>query len=295
MSRLSSAEVDAVRALADQVAEHDGVAALSERSTLALEQQQSSDAPEPGPETHHVLLPDAAGYAQVWGEGGSELLIAPGRRRCGLGSALWALVRDLGEDSVWAHGDLAAARGFAEAHDLWRSRELHRMERRDLRGIERPRLPEPLSVRAFDPDRDADAWLEVNAAAFADHPEQGRLDRRDLAQRMSQPWFDPAGLLLVVTPDDEIVAFHWTKIDRPSGGSPPSGPLTGEVYVVGVHPAYQGRGLAAPVTALGLAQLRDAGVERIELYVDGDNDRAVRTYAAAGFHVASTDVVYRSR
>ena len=50
--------------------------------------------------------------------------------------------------------------------------------------------------------------------------------------------------------------------------------------MVGVHPAYQGRGLARPLTALGLAHLAGLGLPEVVLYVDGDNTAALRTYGA---------------
>ena len=127
--------------------------------------------------------------------------------------------------------------------------------------------------------------MGLNAAASASHPEQGRLTAADLHERMAQPWFDPAGLLLVV--DDStgaVVAFHWTKVEP--------GAMNGEVYVVGVDPAHQGRGLGGPLTALGLAHLARLGLTEVELYVDGDNTAARRTYQRLGFHDAAVHAQY---
>jgi len=108
---------------------------------------------------------------------------------------------------------------------------------------------------------------------------------------MAQDWFDPAGFFLVqdttVTDDDgehPLAAFHWTKREP--------GSATGEVYVVGVHPAYQGRGLAGPVTGLGTSYLARQGADSVDLYVDGDNTRALATYRRAGFEDDAIHVVY---
>ncbi len=59
-----------------------------------------------------------------------------------------------------------------------------------------------------------------------------------------------------------------------------------------MHPAYQGHGLAGPVTRLGLAHLAGRGLAAVHLYVDGDNVRARATYARLGFVDAGVDVRY---
>jgi mycothiol synthase len=59
-----------------------------------------------------------------------------------------------------------------------------------------------------------------------------------------------------------------------------------------VHPAYQGRGLGRPVTALGLAHLAALGLPEVVLYVDGDNTAAIRTYTGLGFGSIMVDVMY---
>jgi mycothiol synthase len=226
------------------------------------------------------------GYAQ-WREGGkdeppsAELVVAPYARREGVGTAL---VSRLPEDvRIWSHGAGAAAEAaaeFARSLGLASVRRLHVMGRPLQSGEPWPPavLPEGYAVRTFQPGRDEGAWLALNAAAFAHHPEQGSLRRADLDQRMAEPWWDPAGLILIVDANDPdvLAASHWTKVDPPDGD-------VGEVYVVAVSPDRQGLGLGRTVTVLGLDHLRSLGLDRVVLYVDEDNVAAVRTYRGLGF------------
>ncbi len=72
--------------------------------------------------------------------------------------------------------------------------------------------------------------------------------------------------------------FHWTKVHNDG---------LGEVYVVGVDPAAQGRGLGATLTLVGLhhlaERLRRLRASEVMLYVEADNSAAVKTYRATGF------------
>ena len=86
-----------------------------------------------------------------------------------------------------------------------------------------------------------------------------------------------------------LLGFHWTKVhlDRPG---------LGEVYVVGVDPSAQGRGLGHVLTAVGIQwlALRLAGSDdpTVMLYVESDNLAAVRTYQRLGFTTYSVDTAY---
>lgn len=265
--------------------EADGVAPVSEAFALALTR------PRPG--VVHLLREAGdglVGYAQVSGAGEDdaavELVVDPDHRRAGHGRALLDAALAAGGRRVWAHGNLPAARGLAEAAGLVLTRSLHLMGRPLTEGdAADPALPPGYTVRAFAPGRDDEAWVALNAAAFADHPEQGRLTVADLHERMEQAWFDPAGFLLVER-DGRPVAFHWTKVE------PGDASGTGEVYVVGVHPDEQGRGLGGPLTALGLAHLARRGLATVHLYVDGDNTAALRTYRRLGFTDLAVDGQY---
>ena len=284
-------EVDAatasdLSALWSRAARADSVGAVSEAFRLAV-----------GPPRDGVvhLLRYAGdgtlvGYAQVAGAGTpdavAELVVDPSHRRRGHGRALLDAALAEGTRSVWAHGMLPAAEALTRAAGLETTRSLHRMTR-PLSSADAtdPALPQGFSVRTFVPGQDDETWVLLNAAAFANHPEQGRLTVGDLHERMAQPWFDAAGFLLVVEEaTGQVVAFHWTKVE-------PGSPI-GEVYVVGVDPAHQGRGLGGPLTGLGLAHLARRGLAEVELYVDGDNTAARRTYERLGFTDATVDGQY---
>lgn len=288
---LSPNQAAHVHRLAVTSASADGVAPLSEQTLLWLG--------SPAAEVQHLMTYAGdllLGYAQLAVGGTAEMVVEPGARRRGVGSQLWgALSRLVPTVRVWAHGTLPGAVGLARAHHLVVVRELHKMARPLTEAdAQAPCLPPGFSVREFVPGQDESAWLETNAAAFSHHPEQGRLGLPDLQERMQQRWFDPAGFLLVQ--DDaapgRIAAFHWTKVDAGQRSSLDPASPAGEVYVLGVHPAYQGTGLAGPLTGLGLAHLAGLGLPEVVLYVDGDNTAALRTYARACFRSIMVDTMY---
>jgi mycothiol synthase len=289
----------ALRELWSHAAQADGVGAVSEAFRLAVGPPRSGV-------VHLLRFVDEGGpvgYAQV-AEAGTpdavaELVVDPAHRRRGHGRALLDAALAEGARSVWAHGLLPAADALAGAAGLQMTRTLHRMTRplTEADAVQVP-LPPGFSARAFEPGADDETWVRLNAAAFARHREQGRLTVADLHERMAQPWFDAAGLILVVEDSTgEVVGFHWTKVEEGTGRGPEASADgvregVGEVYVVGVDPEHQGRGLGGPVTRLGLAHLARRGLGEVELYVDGDNTAARRTYERLGFTDAAVDGQY---
>jgi mycothiol synthase len=229
-----------------------------------------------------------------------DLVVHPSARRRGVGTALAEAVvagHPEGTLSAWSHGNHPAAAalaqrfGFTRVRDLW----VMRLPLTDpLRGqvlpVETPSSP-GVVVRAFEPGRDEEAFLALNAEAFAGHPEQGRMTRADLDQRMAEPWFDPEGFFVAEARSGdagELLGFHWTKVHP---GEPPHG----EVYVVGVSPKAQGMGLGRLLTLTGLQHLAARGLEEAILYVESDNAPAIAVYSGLGFTHADSDthVMYR--
>jgi mycothiol synthase len=284
--------------LASEAAEADGHPPLSEQTLVTL---RSRDADghvivllartgtstgtqyDAGPAGAAVLLPDPEGGTVL------ELVVAPDRRREGAATALIEAVLREGVQGLrsWSHGNhpaavhLAGRHGFAPVRELWRAKA--------AAALPDPVLPDGVVLRPFVPGQDEEAWLAVNAAAFAHHPEQGGMTRADLDARIGEDWFDAAGFLLAVRQeDDALLAFHWTKVHPgPDGGEP-----IGEVYVVGVAPEAQGTGLGKAVTVAGIEHLHAAGLGTIMLYVDGDNVAAMALYGKLGFERWDVDVMY---
>ncbi|MDN4174499.1 mycothiol synthase [Nocardioides sp. SOB77] len=263
-------DLELVRRIADAAEEADGAAPLDEATWLALLHR---------PETVRSWV-RVDGFALLIGEDLS-IVVDPSARGRGLGAGLAAdAVPAAGPVEAWSHGDHPAAEVLAERHGLERTRELWVMRRPS--SVPLPQLPvrEGITVRGYQPD-DAEAVVRVNAAAFAAHPEQGAMDLANLRERMAEGWFDPAGLLVAVdSASGEVLGFHWTKQHSPA---------LGEVYVVGISPAAQGRGLGKLLTLTGLHHLASKGVDEVLLYVESDNAPAIAVYGGLGFEHAAND------
>ncbi|MCU1531286.1 MAG: mycothiol synthase [Arthrobacter sp.] len=275
----------------------------------------------PDEESGAVPAQDLAGFAVVVeeadGTGVLELAVHPSYRNQGVADRLVGELREtrgFAGLKAWSHGnheaaaDLAARYGYGPVRELWKMRlstsaaELTESALPDARlpdgavphvavphvALPDVVLPGGVTLRAFVPGQDEDAWLAANKAAFAHHPEQGNMTRADLEARMAEPWFDPAGFLLAVDAADRILGFHWTKVHPRHGGHP----AIGEVYVVGVTPAAQGTGLGKALTIAGIRYLQDLGPHAIMLYVDADNIPAVSLYRRLGFTRWDVDVMY---
>jgi mycothiol synthase len=163
-------------------------------------------------------------------------------------------------------------------------RELLKLERQLTGGFLRnrrdARLPQGMRLAPFVTGRDESAWLEVNNAAFADHPENGRWTTEILENRMKQIWFRSEELLMAWD-GSALAGFCWCK--RVGG--------EGEIYVLAVAPDVQGSGLGRALVLQGLALMEEKGDRMAFLYVDADNHRALGLYRSLGFY---TDHVDRS-
>lgn len=300
MTRLEShiaerlSDFETARMIAHAAETHDGSAPVSDQAMLAATQGERalllfSDAGVPDPVAFGIV-----------GDGEVDLVVRPEARGRGVGrAALGVLLETAGDESAslaWAHGvnpaaeSLLAGAGFAPVRSLYRMSldpVLLPDESTDPLTLD---VPLGFSLRPFDPSRPTDpgVWVRANAAAFATHPEQGRITEADFALICAEPWFDADDLLLLIADTSadsgleagEAAGSTWIKTVRGET-------VETELYAVGVRPDFAGRGFGRLLLDVTLARMAQHSPDHVSLYVDGENTRAVELYERAGFTIDS--------
>ncbi|MCX7523377.1 mycothiol synthase [Microbacterium sp. STN6] len=248
--------------------------------------------------------------AAIAGDGALDLVVDPRFRGHGYATAaLEQLLPDHPGDLVaWSHGDHPAARALAPRFGFALVRTLLQLRLARLPAAStaaRSKTTEILpgtgaeggtdaasaslspsfSIGAFRPGADEGEWVRLNARVFHAHPEQGRVSEADLADREAEPWFDAGDFLVARDAAGRMVGYNWLKIEPGSD--------EGEIYVIGVDSAAAGKGLGRRLLEAGLARLSARGCRSATLYVEGDNEPALRLYRSSGFIDHMIDVQYR--
>lgn len=288
---LSAAELSNLSSLADRARAADGTPPFSDGSLVALAEG-----------TRELRWLDGSAVAIVavgLSPAEAEFVVDPDARRHGLGTRLLdQLLAEHEELLVWAHGNSPGARALAAARGLVASRELLQL-RAPVQGgsVSAPAGFELAAATegyggaegerhergGRGPGGWRQPWLELNARAFAEHPEQGGMTPADLDQLTREPWFHLDDVLLLWH-GDTLAGSCWLKIAE---GEP------GEFYAVAVAPEHQGAGLGRALMAAGMAKLSERGIREATLYVEADNTPALRLYRGFGFREHSIDVQYR--
>ena len=219
------------------------------------------------------------------------------------------------EHLAWLVADLCPLAESSPASDLawWVEAPLETLEVADrvagdagfarTRTLVQLRRPLPMDappdlpgLRTFDPERDVDAWLALNNAAFSWHPDQGHQNRNGVAVGLAAPWVDLNGFFVVDAADgDGLDGFCWTRFHPATQGDTPEPPL-GEVYVIATAKRARGRGLGRALVEVGMDhQYRVRGARQAMLWTEADNDGALALYDRLGYVVHHGNARYAPR
>ncbi len=277
-----------LRKFIDGVERFDGSPPLSEYKVFRLDGTI-------GARERVSLTPDGeiVGYCQAAWHGGNdattghwalEVVVQPEVRDTRIAADLIESLRVEDTDAdmmLWARYDYVAAAatatGWNQRRELWEMRRVLPIDADDEFAL-------GFELATFRMGVDEAAWLEANNAAFAGHPENGHITRRDLEHRLSQPWFDQNGFFLAWK-GDKLVGSCWTKIHDDG---------VGEIYIIGVVPGWEGSGLGRGLVARGLRYLgNERHLTKAMLFVEASNSRAAALYGELGFETVRVVRAYR--
>lgn len=177
------------------------------------------------------------------------------------------------------HHQLASSVGLSPGRRLLQMRRSLPLPHEELAKIA------DFSTTSFRIGVDEDAWLAVNNAAFAHHPEQGGWTKDTMASRQREPWFDADGFRMHWL-GGQLAGFCWTKTHTDTD------PPMGEIYVIAMHPEFAGHGNGTKMTIAGLQYLTDKGLTVGMLYVDADNAPAIAVYKSLGFTAHHNEIAF---
>ena len=149
------------------------------------------------------------------------------------------------------------------------------------REVPEPVWPDDVIVRTFDRNRDVAALPAIVNVAFADHPTPIVMEEEMVRASLEDPdLLDEDVILLEARATGELVGFCMNEVRR-SGGVLTS--THGEIGMVGVLPALQGRGLGRQLLRAGARYLRAAGAPNVGLAVNARNENALGLYESEGY------------
>jgi mycothiol synthase len=214
------------------------------------------------------------------------LVVHPEYRRRGHGRRLFAAGIELAERAGF--GDLQLyvpfdrpGSAFGRAMGLTYRSSLWRLLLPPETPVPDPAFPGDVTVRTFGDWLPLERLVGLLNESFAGHPSPISFTVAEIEHAHSKPDFDPSSMALVAPVDrpDEPFGFVRTGLEPPVAGQAP----TGEVRLVGVLPAWRGRGFGRELLRLGVAELRHRGAGHVQLSVEAENELALGLYRRTGF------------
>ncbi|MEO8510505.1 MAG: GNAT family N-acetyltransferase [Chloroflexota bacterium] len=233
-----------------------------------------------------------AGYGEVQAHAVVQLRIFltvhPDRRGEGIGDTLLSQIEQRAIELVpsapdgarvtlegFAPGGREIERNLARKHDFTHTRTFWRMEIAMREAPPEPVLPDGITIRNYDPERDVRAVFEATDDAFADHWNHVPMSYDEWTARTERPDFDPT-LWFVAVDGDEIAGTSLCRVQADMGW----------IGTLGVRRPWRRRGLGRALLLHSLGEWWRRGQPRVGLGVDAASlTGATRLYEAAGMHV----------
>ena len=236
------------------------------------------------------------GYAEIWCETeiGRVILdgaVHPAHRCRGVGNSLLEMAiehgRELASEAVQIPigQKMTASQSFVEKRGFTLVRRHWQM---GLTTYGRAALPafHGYEVRHF-ARGDEEGLCALQNLAFAGHWGFRPNTTEEVRYLVNTSLCHPDGILLI-TEGQRMVAYCWTIDDAVDSNK-------GYVRMMGVDPAYRGRGLGRTVLVAGIEYLRERGMKKMELMVDSRNPVAKRLYQSLGFKRKGVILWYQRR
>jgi mycothiol synthase len=155
-----------------------------------------------------------------------------------------------------------------------------RMDLNDLETLKEPNVPEGVVIRKFDRERETPEFLDAFNRGFEGHFEHEPESLENFEVYLNTNWYQPDNVFAAEA-DGGLVGVCWNYLNP----EPEADGLTwGIVEDLGVVPEWRGKGLGRALIRRGQLALRDAGAERICLWVDYANPfGAKKLYYTEGY------------
>jgi mycothiol synthase len=96
--------------------------------------------------------------------------------------------------------------------------------------------------------------------------------------------------VIMVYEEEKPIGYCWTEVNAEMNAV--LGEKRARIHMMGVDPNYQRKGIGKDILMVGVAHLKNNGIEVVELTVDSGNQPARSLYGSVGFEVYSTTEWY---
>lgn len=191
--------------------------------------------------------------------------------------------------SVLCRDDDDLSRDVYERHGF----SLEELELRMVRDLSEPlpepQLPEGFTVRALDPVRELEDWIQLDRETLGQT--DSALDRWRRARFDLD--YDCTRDLVAVDESGKLAAMCYCSI--PSFETTHGGVKEGRTEPISVAESYRRRGLGRAIVLSGLHLLKQRGMDQVLLTTASDNLPAQRLYESLGYHLVYNASWYAKR